>query len=1165
MQFCIPKIEKRILSFWKKNQIFEKTILKRKGFKDFVFYEGPPTANARPGIHHVLSRVFKDIICRFKTMEGFRVLRKAGWDTHGLPVELEIEKKLGFKTKKEIENFGIEKFNKECKKSVWQYKKEWEKLTERIGFWLDLKKPYITYEPEYIETVWFILKKIWEKGFLYQDFKVSPYCPRCQTVLSSHELAQGYKKIKEPAIFVKFKILNPQFENSSLLVWTTTPWTLPANVAVAVNPEFVYVKAKIGEESLILAKERIKFISLEYKVEKEFLGKELVGLRYQAPFDFYSPDFKKEKIWEVLPANFVSLEEGTGLVHIAPAFGEEDMELIKIQNSKCKKENEKEIPILINVDEEGRFKLDVKKWAKIFVKDADPLIIQDLKERNLLFREEIYEHDYPFCWRCKTPLIYYAKKSWFIKMTAIKEKLLKNNQKINWIPVHIKEGRFGEWLKEIKDWALSRERYWGTPLPIWKCQNCNNLILIGSLEELKSQRFLKNKYLILRHGEATSNLKQIIISEVPERFPAFLTKKGEKQIKNSVRKLKKENIDLIFSSDLERTKATAQIIAQKLNKKVIFDKRLREIRAGELEGKNLREFRSFWKNVKEKFSKRPKEGENFLDVQKRMLSFWKELEKKYEGKTILIISHQLPLAMLQAFFEDWNQKNFAEKYEKEKLANGEFKELKFIRLPKNKKGEIDLHRPYIDGIKIFCPQCKGLMKRVQEVIDCWFDSGSMPFAQYHWPFSEISNKSFKNLGAKPPKLFPADYIAEGMDQTRGWFYTLLAISTLLDFGPPYKNVISLGHVLDEKGEKMSKSKGNVIDPWFIIEKYGADVTRWYFFTANQPADPKLFSEKGIQESQRRLVLTLWNCILFFRTYCRSFQISINKPIKKSNALDSWIISKTQQLILNITKNLEKFLVTQAARLIEDFIIKDLSLWYIRLSRKRFQKPRTKKDFEEATQTLGYVLLTISKLLAPFLPFLSEYFYLKIIGPKYKNLKSVHLENWPRANKILINKALEEKMEKARKIVALVLAERKKVKIKVRQPLPQLIIPDIKIKKEDQIVKIIQEETNVKKIIFGKKFFLDTKITPELKEEGIIREVVRHIQETRKKMGLRPKDKIMIKYKADGGLAEILLKNQLLIVKEANIRRFEEDKEGTMGFEKMIKIDGKNLAFNIKKL
>jgi len=1165
MEFSLPKIEEKIFKFWKEKEVFKASIEKRKKAKDFVFYEGPPTANARPGIHHVLSRVFKDIVCRYKTMKGFRVQRKAGWDTHGLPVELEIEKKLGLKNKKEIEKYGIEKFNSLCKKSVFQYKKEWEDLTERIGFWLDLKNPYITCNPDYIESVWFLLKKIWEKGLLYQDFRVSPYCPRCQTILSSHEVAQGYKRIKEPAIYVKFRVLNPEYKNCSLLVWTTTPWTLPGNVAIAVNPNFDYLLLEKEGEVLILAKERAKALNIEGKILREAKGKDLIGFRYQPVFDFYQPDFEKERIWEVLGADFVSLEEGTGLVHIAPAFGEEDMELIKTQNSKLKAQNLPTFPIILNVDEEGKFKLEVKKFAGLFVKEADPLIIQDLKERGILFKEELYEHDYPFCWRCKTPLLYYAKKSWFIKMTEVKEELIKNNQKINWIPAHLKEGRFGEWLKEVKDWALSRERYWGTPLPIWKCENCKHLEFIGQREDLIKQKFSTNRYLLLRHGHSVSNEKEICISALPEKIPSPLTQKGKEQIKKIAKKLKKEKIDIIISSDLLRCRETAEIVGKELKIKPIFDKRLREIRYGIDEGKSLSEHLAFWKSYEERFERAPKGGENYNQVKMRLYNFIKSLEKKYSGKTILLIGHERPFAMLEGAVKGYSIQEFYENIEPRKMKNGELREIEFKALPYDKKGNLDFHKPYVDEVEFFCPKCQGKMKRVPEVIDCWFDSGAMPFGQAHWPFAwpQTQNSKVKSQKLKPPKLFPADYIAEGIDQTRGWFYTLLAISTLLGFGPPYKNVISLGHVLDEKGEKMSKSKGNVVDPWEMIKKYGTDSIRWYFFTINHPADPKLFSEKDIKESFRKFILTFWNCFVFFKTYkAKVTNFEIKKP---KSQLDKWIISRIQNLILKVTEDLEKYEITDAARAIEKFVIEDLSLWYIRRKRPIFQRPKNKIELKEATKVLGYVISTLVKLIAPFCPFFAEYIWQKINEEKGKII-SVHLQDWPKVKRELIDRDLEEKMKITREIVKEALAERAKSKIKVRQPLSKLQISNKELKKEKELLELIKEEVNVKEIVFGEKFELDKEITPQLKEEGIVREVVRHIQVARKEMGFERKDKVVVEFKAEGELRDLLIKNQKLISDLANLVEFKE-KEGEKkyGLEKEIDFDEGKIIIGIKKV
>ncbi|MDI6602934.1 MAG: class I tRNA ligase family protein [Patescibacteria group bacterium] len=1171
MNLTFTKIEKKILKFWKDNQIFEKSIEQRKKAQNFIFYEGPPYANALPGIHHLLARAFKDIICRYKTMRGFKVLRKAGWDTHGLPTEMEVEKKLGIKNKKEIEKLGIKRFIKECKKNVFIYKKEWEKFTERIGYWLDLKNPYITCDPDYIESVWWILKQIWQKGLLYKDYKVSPYCPRCQTVLSSHEVAQGYEKIKEPAIYIKFPILNPEFKNTSLLVWTTTPWTLPGNVAIAINPDFIYTKMKVNETTtplppsraqdagpsyLILAKERIEASGIKGEITKEFKGKDLIGLRYESLYPFSEEVIKQA--YRVIPADFVSLEEGTGLVHIAPAFGEEDMEVGKKNN----------LPILLTVDEEGRFKLGIKKWARMFVKEADPKISEDLKNRNLLFKEELYEHDYPFCWRCHSPLLYYAKKSWFIRMTKVKKDLIRNNKKINWIPGHLKEGRFGEWLREIKDWTLSRERYWGTPLPIWQCKNCGNLEFIGSLKDLLNQNFSNNNYYLYRHGHSLRQEKKVV-SCWPEKSLCPLTEKGEKQVLEIAKKLKNKKIDLIFSSNLLRAKQTAEILSKETDAKIIFDKRLREINVGIFNNQNPKLFWNYILTKKNPYLVKAPKGESLTDLQRRVYDFLKKIDKKYQGKNIIIVSHELPLTVLENTLKGWSIKEIIEwrKKNREKLIKtGQERKIEFKKLPFNKKMELDFHRPYIDEVRFYCPKCGSLMKRTLEVIDCWFDSGCMPFAQGHWPFAQTQNSKIKNQKYNLPELFPADYISEGVDQTRGWFYTLLAISTLLGFGSPYKNVISLGHVLDEKGEKMSKSKGNVVDPQDIVGKYGADATRWYFYTVNQPGDAKLFCEREINECLKRFIMTLWNCYSFFETY--KIKSEIQKP-KTKNILDRWIISRLNQLIQQVTENLDKYEVTFAARVIENFVIEDLSLWYIRRSRRRFQKPENKKELKEASATLNCVILTLSKLTAPFIPFLSEQIYSRL---RWHLKQSVHLEDWPKVSKKLIDEKLNQKMKKTRELVTLALAERARSRIKVRQPLSRLKIKDLRFKLEKELLDLIKEEVNIKEIVFDpkikKEVELDTEITPELKEEGIIREVIRQIQEMRKIAGLKPKDKILVRYFGPDELNEILEKNKNFILKETNIKNLsfkENQKAEVFAAQKEVMVHQQNLWLAIKKI
>lgn len=1158
MKISFPKQEKAILKFWDKEGIFEKSLKKGKKAKNFVFYEGPPTANGKPGIHHVLSRVFKDIICRYKTMQGFRVERKAGWDTHGLPVELEIEKKLNLHSKKEIERYGIARFNKKCKQSVWEYEQEWEKFTKRIGFWLDLENSYITYTPQYIETVWWIIKQIHDSGLLYQGFKVVHYCPRCGTPLSSHEVAQGYKKIKEPAIYVKLKIKNPEFKNTCLLVWTTTPWTLPGNVAVAVNPNLTYIKVKEGQDYLIVAKKRMKDLGLSGEAAEEFQGKDLMGLIYE-PLYPHSDEISRTA-YRIIPGKFVSLEEGTGLVHIAPAFGEEDMDAVKSRNRKLKETGETEIPILITINEEGRFKFDVKKWAGMFFKEADPLIIENLEQRELLFKQEPYEHDYPFCWRCKTPLLYYVRNTWFIKMKKLQKEIIENNNKINWIPSYLKEGRFGEWLREIKDWALSRERYWGTPLPVWKCKSCNRTEVMGSREDFLKKEYSSNAYFFLRHGDTirTAKGKEIIYSR-EEDASLGLTDQGKNRVKSLASRIKNYKIDVIISSDYFRARETAEITAQALGLKIKFDKKLRDVDLGEFRGKPKEELYRAFPDMRKRFYKKPRRGEDWLHCRKRMLKFIKETEKKYKSKNILVVSHGDPLWLLEGALKGRLQEELVEEKLKEKtIRPGELREVKFVPFPFNDKAELDFHRPYVDKIKFSCPQCQGEMEREPDVMDCWFDAGSMPFAQYHYPFE---NKNIIDTG----KQFPADYICEAVDQTRGWFYNLLAVSTLLKKGAPFRNVVSLGHILDDKGEKMSKSRGNIVDPWYIMEKYGIDTVRWYFYTANQPGEPKLFSEKEVKERLKKFISTFWNCSYFFSTYAPQYlAVSSSLKIKSRNILDKWIVSKLNSLVLEVTGFLNAYDITSSARLIEDFVINDLSLWYVRRSRKRFQNPQTAAELKRAAKVLGCVLLNLSRLSAPFIPFLSEQIYQKINKKKKEAQVSVHLDKWPKASKKDMDSNLNERMAQVRQIVTGALAERAKAGIKVRQPLLSIQIKEKNLSQDKELLNLIKEEINVKNISFGDKMELDTKITEELAQEGMVREVVRNIQQMRKEAGFTPEDTILVYFESSPRLAAVLKENKKKIIRSIKAADLLEGKAKKTAKKDLV-LGEEKLKISIKKV
>ena len=964
--FNFPEIEERILKFWNEKDIFNKTLAKKAPKGDFVFYEGPPTANGKPGLHHVLARAFKDLIPRFKTMQGYLVERKAGWDTHGLPVELEVEKKLKISGKPEIEKYGIAEFNEQCQLSVWQYKEEWEKLTERIGFWLDLEHPYVTYHKEYVESLWWIFKEVHRRGYLYQGHKVVPQCPRCGTALSSHEVAQGYKEVTEPSIYVKFKIKtgNQYIKvGDYILSWTTTPWTLPGNVALAVGKDIDYILTEDKEngERYILSEDSYSKI-LKYYPEEEkhnynpikIKGKDLLGVEYEPLFPGAIPSDVEnyQNVFKVYPADFVTIGDGTGIVHTAVMYGEDDYQL----------GGQVGLPKFHTVDENGNFNSSVKKWAGQFVKnkEVEAGIVDDLKDRGLFFKQVDYTHDYPFCWRCDTPLLYYAKDSWFFAVSKLQKDLIKENQKINWVPEHIKAGRFGEWLATVKDWAISRERYWGTPLPIWQCEKCEEIKVIGSFAEL--------------HQETGCPL-------------------------------------------------------------IIQD--------------------------------------------------------------------------------DFNP-----------------------------------HRPYIDEYKLKC-KCGADMWRVPEVADCWFDSGSMPLAQYHYPFENKKKVDAKNY-------YPADFIAEAIDQTRGWFYTLLAVGVLLGKGAPYKNVICLGHLNDVHGKKMSKSKGNMVDPWEVINKWGADALRFHLYTVNAPGEAKNFDIKNVATVVKKNFMILFNVLSFYQTYQQAS--GKEEKVKSNNVLDGWILARLSQLIKTVTGNLEEYNVFTAGRALTEFI-DDLSTWYLRRSRDRF-KGEDEADKHQAILTLGHCLLTLAKLLAPFTPLVAEELYQKLGGHK----ESVHLEDWPTAGKV-DDKILRQMVE-VRKIVEGALAARDEAGIKVRQPLSKLEIPEYKL--SDELLQLVKDEVNIKEVEVNKKLAagqvrLDSSLTDELKEEGLFRELVRTVNQLRKEAGLTINEQVVIDYQTDSEAVERAVgKFRAELLKNTISRELARQKSGDYLIEKEAEVNGEKVWLGLKK-
>ncbi|WP_177161109.1 isoleucine--tRNA ligase [uncultured Fusobacterium sp.] len=860
--------EKEIEKFWEENKIFEKSLELRKGDKTYTFYDGPPTANGKPHIGHVLTRVIKDMIPRYRTMKGYDVPRKAGWDTHGLPVELEVEKLLGINGKEQIETYGLEPFIKECKQSVWKYKGMWEDFSKTVGFWADMENPYVTYDNNFIESEWWALKQIWDKGLLYKGFKIVPYCPRCGTPLSSHEVAQGYKDVKERSAIVRFKVKN---EDAYILAWTTTPWTLPSNVALCVNPNEAYVKVKHGEYTYYMAEALVEAVLKEdFEILERYTGKDLEYKEYEPLFDFVNPN---KKCWFVTCDTYVTLTDGTGVVHIAPAFGEDDANVGRNYD----------LPFVQLVDAKGEMTKETP-WAGTFCKKADNPILIDLEERGLLFDAPKYEHSYPHCWRCDTPLIYYARESWFIKMTAVKEDLIKNNNKINWIPKSIGKGRFGDWLENVQDWGISRDRYWGTPLNVWECE-CGHRHAIGSIQELK---------------EMSPNC------------------------------------------------------------------------------------------------------------------------------------------------------------------------------PEN----IELHRPYIDEVTITCPHCGKQMRRVKEVIDCWFDSGSMPFAQHHYPFE--NQDLFK-------QQFPADFISEAVDQTRGWFYSLLAVSTLIFNEAPYKNVIVLGHVQDENGQKMSKSKGNAVDPFEALATYGADAIRWYFYINSAPWLPNRFHGKAVLEGQRKFMSTLWNTYAFYVLYAEIDKFDPTKYTldkSKLTVMDKWLLSKLNTVVKEVDENLADYKLLEAARCMQDFV-DELSNWYVRRSRERFWVQEMTEDKITAYMTLYTTLLTMAKLAAPMIPFMTEEIYQNIVRQVNPDApESIHLCDYPVVDKTVIDKELEDNMEEVLQIVTLGRACRNAANIKNRQPLANIYV-QAENKLNELYQNIVKEELNIKNIEFTEDSaqFTSYKFKPQLKTLG----------------------------------------------------------------------------------
>lgn len=865
----VSKREQDISNYWKEIDLLNKAVETRDEDKPYIFYEGPPTANGKPGIHHVMARTLKDLVCRYKTMEGYRVKRKAGWDTHGLPVEIEVEKQLNLKNKQEIEEYGIEEFNKKCKESVFRYEKLWREMTVRMGYEIDMDDPYITLEDDYIESVWWILDKFFKEGLIYEGHKILPYCSRCGTGLASHEVAQGYEEIKTDTVIAKFKRKD---SDEYFLAWTTTPWTLPSNVSLTVNPEEDYIKVKQDDEIYYVSKvlaERV--LGEDYEILEEMKGKDLEYMEYEQLIPFVKTPEDKKAFFITL-GDYVTTEDGTGIVHTAPAFGEDDY------NTGVKYG----LPVLQPVNDEGKFTDTL--WKGKFVMDADPEIIRWLRENGKLYKKERIAHNYPHCWRCHTPLLYYAKPSWYIEMTKLKDQLIKNNNEVNWYPAFVGEKRFGNWLENLNDWAISRSRYWGTPLPIWRCEDCGHTTSVGSKAE-----------------------------------------------------------------------------------------------------------------------------------------------------------------MIERAIEDIDE-------------------------------SIELHRPYVDNVHFKCEKCNGIMNRELDVIDVWFDSGAMPFAQHHYPFENKENFD---------KLFPADFICEGIDQTRGWFYSLIAISTFVTGKSPYKNVLVNDLILDKEGKKMSKSRGNTVDPFELFDKYGADVLRWYLIYVSPPWTPTRFDEEGLREVESKFFRSIRNVYNFFSLYANTDDVDPREffiEYEEREEIDRWVLSKYNSLIKQVREDMDKFELTRVVRAIQEFVIEDLSNWYIRRSRRRFWSTELDKDKKAVYNTTYEILVGISKMIAPFVPFIAEELYRNLTDNE-----SVHLDYYPDYNEKLIDLELEEKMDLVRDLVRLGRASREAVRIKVRQPIKEILIDGKYEEKIEDLVPLIKEELNVKEVVFEKDLsqFMNYSLRPNFKVVGPI--------------------------------------------------------------------------------
>jgi isoleucyl-tRNA synthetase len=1087
----VAKREEEILEFWKGERIFEKSLTKDAPKGDYVFYDGPPFATGLPHSGSLLSSVSKDLIPRYKTMRGYRVRRRWGWDTHGLPIESLVEKKLGLKNKKEIFALGIETFNRTAREMVLQYVHEWKRYVERVGRWVDFDNSYKTMDSSYIESVWWALKEIHKKGRLYEGRKVLMYCPHCETPLAKAEIAMDntYKDIAEEAATVKFKISNPKKygfpENTYLLAWTTTPWTLPGNVALAVGSNIQYAIVENNNEHYIVAEARKQAVGGQVPTARSFPGSELVGVSYEPLYEIEKVKNFNGKKWQVLSANFVTTEEGTGIVHTAVIYGEDDYNLGL----------QEKLPMVPLLNPNATYNTDAPAFLQgEYIKKAEPLIKDDLEKRGLLFAKEMHTHSYPHCYRCGTPLIYNAVSSWFINIQEVKNKLLSENEKIHWTPEHLQHGRFKHILETAPDWTISRNRFWASPLPIWK-DGAGNVTVIGSLEELKT--YIKksgNTYFVLRHGEAEGNAKGFFDSN--GLSTNALTEKGKSEIAHTARELAAKGVTKIYASPMLRTRQTAEQIADSIGlpkDKIVYDDRLRELNVGAFNGPHtLAEFLAF--REAHAFEEPLPGGESYLDAKRRFGAFLYEIEAKDRNERILIVSHGIALESLNTIVAGANliESKAIVAQMASVIQPGEYRELPFVPLPHNENYELDYHLPYIDQIALVDANGQPLT-RIPEVVDCWVESGAMPFAEHHYPFE--NQKEFEQRS-------PGDFISEYIGQTRAWFYYLHALGVEIFGKQAFRHVITTGNVLAADGAKFSKSKGNYTDPYALFDAYGADAFRFYLMSSVvMQAEDLMFRDDDIKEVQQRVVNILRNVGAFYALFKED---SVLPNAASTHMLDRWIIARLMQTITEATVALERYDVPHAARPMREFI-DDLSTWYVRRSRDRM-RGEDSPDKRAALATLRYVLQETAKLIAPVMPFIAEELFQ--LTKTHTDPESVHLARWPETPQTWFffrkktDTALIVQMKTVRLLASQGLELRQKAALKVRQPLASLTIPETFT---DELAAILADEVNVKKIISGKNIALDTVLTPELIAEGDDRELARAVAEARKAEGFSPKD------------------------------------------------------------